>query len=537
MAKESAFRLQGFSRPALNSLATVLMLAVAMPGRIGWWPFLFVALVPLLRNSSGLNPSRSALYGLLAGFFYHVLLLYWIVIVLGRYGGLSPLLAGQALVLLAMYMAVFTSLFTCLLSFALQGCREEVNASARVILLAPPLWVGLDWLRGILFTGFPWMDIGYGLASVPLLVQAADLGGHHLITFVLVLVNALFFHGLVVVRRRKSSAGIGLRAIVAAVLCILAIGSYSTFRYQQVENVQQSAVHVGVAVVQGNIPQDEKWTPASKQATLDRYGMLTDSVFGQKPDLVVWPETALPFFPTNDPLFTFVLDMASARKVWLLTGAPYFSLSGDQQNPADYGITYSNSALLISPAGEVRARYDKQHLVPFGEYVPLQKFLTFLAPLVESVGNFAAGKSGEPLSVGSMKLGMLICYESIFPGLARKTVAAGANLLVNITNDAWYGLSSAPHQSFAMSVLRAVENRRALVRAANTGISGYVNPLGTVIKKSPLFEPLALSAQVPLMESQTVFRRYGYFFGPVCVILFFALLAHSRFRQRMSGYC
>jgi apolipoprotein N-acyltransferase len=184
-----------------------------------------------------------------------------------------------------------------------------------------------------------------------------------------------------------------------------------------------------------------------------------------------------------------------------------------------FHCAYFNSALLIGPDGEPRGRYDKQHLVPFGEYVPLRRFLPFMEPLVESVGNFSAGVTAEPLAADSMKLGTLICYESIFPGLAGKTAAAGANLLVNLTNDAWYGRSSAPHQSFAMSVFRAVETRRSLVRAANTGISGFVSPLGRVVHRSHLFEPAAFSAAIPLYEGQTVHTLFGRFFGSLCLAL------------------
>ncbi|MGW8161530.1 MAG: apolipoprotein N-acyltransferase, partial [Desulfobulbales bacterium] len=281
----------------------------------------------------------------------------------------------------------------------------------------------------------------------------------------------------------------------------------------------EKAPHVRVGIVQGNISQDEKWTPDKKKATLDIYQELTDSIIAkERPVLLIWPETAIPFFPNNDPLFTRITEMVKNRNVWLFTGAPYFSIMNGEQNTDRHTLSYYNSALLINPAGKVSGRYDKQHLVPFGEYVPLQQFLSFLEPLVESVGNFSSGRSGEPLSVGPVKLGTLICYESIFPELARKTVASGANLLVNLTNDAWYGRSSAPYQSFAMSVLRSVETRRSLARAANTGISGFITPLGKVVEQSELFEPAAFSAEIPLYDKQTVYIVFGRFFGPLCLV-------------------
>jgi len=234
----------------------------------------------------------------------------------------------------------------------------------------------------------------------------------------------------------------------------------------------------------------------------------------------VWPETALPFFPENDPLFSAVRHWVDKNDIWLLTGAPYFELNPDLRHAYKHAVKYYNSALLVDPSGKVSGRYEKVHLVPFGEYVPLRKLLSFLEPLVESVGNFAVGRSGKPLAMHGAKIGLLICYESIFPDLARKRVLAGADILVNITNDAWYGRSSAPYQSFSMAALRAVETRRSLIRAANTGISGFVDPVGRVVEASPIFETLSLSSQVPILTGKTIFALFGYLFAPVCLALF-----------------
>ncbi len=504
----------------LTALVTSLLLLLSMPGRFGWWPLLFIALVPLLTFVVRKGPRLCFLAGMLTGFFYHAGMLYWIVIVLGRYGGMPPALSVPAMLLLSLYMGLYTALFAGLLSSLLSGGRAGDRVPVRILLAAPVFWVGLDWLRGILFSGFPWMDIGYGLAFQPVLLQIADLGGHHLITFALVLINGLFFvavnwfrHGNPV---RKNRLVMSL-----AVLFLLFTGCYSVLRYQQLSRVAEMSPSLQVAVVQGNIPQDEKWTPTRKRSTLDVYQGLSEEVIGKiKPTLVVWPETALPFFPSNDPLFATVTSWVASHDLWLLSGAPYFVLNTDLERPFKKAVSYFNSALLSSPLGDVVGRYDKQHLVPFGEYVPLRKLLPFLEPLVESVGNFSSGSSVMPLSMGKARLGVLICYESIFPGLARQEVGAGANVLVNITNDAWYGRSSAPYQSFSMTILRAVETRRSLVRAANTGISAFVDPVGRVMEQSPIFETLALSATVPLLESETIFTRFGYLFAPVCLFLF-----------------
>ena len=515
----------------LTALVTSLLLVFSMPGRFGWWPLLLVALVPLLSFVLRKGTRLCFTAGLLTGFFYHAGMLYWIVIVLGRYGGLPPVLSIPSMLLLSLWMGMYTALFAGLLSYLLHGGKAGGRAPVCILLAAPILWVGLDWLRSVLFSGFPWMDLGYGLAFQPILLQIADLGGHHLITFSLVLVNGLVLVAVNLFRHGNSGKVIrsDRLSVCFAVLFLLFAGCYTVLRYQQLSKVSEMAPNLQVAVVQGNIPQDEKWTPTRKKSTLDIYQRLSEeAVSKNNATLVVWPETALPFFPTNDPLFSTVTSWASSRDLWLLTGAPYFVLNTDLERPFKQAVSYFNSALLVNPYGKVVGRYDKQHLVPFGEYVPLRKLLPFLEPLVESVGNFSFGSSSVPLSIGAFKLGVLICYESIFPDLARQEVKAGANVLVNITNDAWYGRSSAPYQSFSMSILRAVETRRSLVRAANTGISAFVDPVGRVMEDSPIFETLSLSAAVPMLDGKTIFTRFGYLFAPACLFLFILMLVAWR---------
>lgn len=511
------------NHPLAVSVVTALLLASAMPGRLGWWPLLFVALFPLLNFIVNNKPGRCFLTGFLSGFLYHVFLLYWIVIVLGRYGGLPVWLSVPALLLLSLYMGLYLAFFAWLISFM---CRQnDLLASICLITTAPFLWVALDWLRGFLCSGFPWMDLGYGLYSQPLLIQAADIGGHHLISFALVLINTLLLYGAKRFIGRKEKKGLpqGTLPVIASLMTLLLLAGYSVLRYQNLQQIV-NAETIPIAVVQGNIPQDEKWTPDRKIATLERYRSLTEkSARNKQVDLVVWPETALPFYPQNDPLFQQVTDLPVEMDVWLLTGSPYFTLSPEQVTgkPA---INYFNSALVISPEGTVTGRYNKQHLVPYGEYVPLRRYMPFLEPLVVSAGNFTPGSSFIPLKTGETNLGVLICYESIFPYIARKQTKNGADLLVNVTNDAWYGRSSAPYQSFAMSVFRSLENRRSLIRAANTGISGFIDPLGSIISSSPLFEPLVLTADVPVFQGKTMFVRYGFLFGPFCFLMTVLLL-------------
>ena len=512
---------------------SAVLLALAMPGLLGWWPLLFVALIPLLWAARTLPSAiRSGCMGMFSGLLYYLSLFYWIGGVMERYGGLHSVAALAVLVLLAAYMAAYTAVFCIMLNRLTY--RSERRLSVTVLLTAPVVWVGLDVARSWFFTGLPWMDLGYGLASQPLLIQTADLGGHHLITFFIVQINALllwlleqlFSRSLVKTPKREY-----LLAVMVC-LCLYSAGGYSTFRYRQVAFEMAEAETAEAAVAQGNIEQSLKWSPAEKITTVDRYLALTEQLFeqGVQPDLVVWPETALPFYPHRDPLMSRVREFVHERKVQLITGAPFFTVEMDEAAGAGKEknlrpVEYFNSAVLLDRSGKMVARYNKQHLVPFGEYVPLREYLWFIRPLVELLGDFTTGSSSAPLPAERIKAGMLICFESIFPEIARKTTAEGANLLINLTNDAWYGRSSAPHHSWAMTVLRAVENRRSLLRAANTGISGIIEPTGAVKSQSGLFREAVLSERnIALLTGQTFFVRAGHWFGFCCLVLTSLLL-------------
>jgi apolipoprotein N-acyltransferase len=280
--------------------------------------------------------------------------------------------------------------------------------------------------------------------------------------------------------------------------------------------------------VQGNIEQDQKWSPAMRLETVDRYIRLSKEAIAREdgpPALLVWPETALPFLIDDNPyLRKLEQSLIRKEKIWLLAGAPYYKeVDVKDPQPTKEFLAY-NSAYLFAPDGSVAGRYDKQHLVPFGEYVPLSDYVSLPGPLVENIGNFSSGKPGRPLSCQGAAIGVLICFESIFPELARDWTASGANLLVNITNDAWFGRSSAPWQHLSMAVLRAAENRRSLARSANTGVSALIDPLGRIIGASPLFQPFYLMADVPLLQTKTVFVSFGYHFGLICLLASIILL-------------
>jgi apolipoprotein N-acyltransferase len=514
--------------PVWLAIGTGFLLFLCFPGTVGFWPLAWVALLPLLLALRQVQPGVAARLGLLAGMIHYVSLLYWIVIVLGRYGNLPWLVSIPAMLLLALYMSSYLALFCTIM------CRIWRRNEIMVLWAGPFLWVGLDYVRSFLFSGFPWQDLAYSQYKALLLIQTVDLTGHFGITFHIVLVNcvtALLF----VLWREKRRAGSTSNTVLAlrirrawyygvapALGIMVGIMGYNLVRYNQMSEMIANSPTMRIAVVQGNIAQDQKWSPAMRLETIAIYRQLSEQAATQDngpPALLVWPETALPFIISDNTYFRRLQDfLVSEQGTWLLAGAPYFKEVAKKESQQKREILSYNSAYLFTPEGEIAERYDKQHLVPFGEYVPFSSFLPLPGPIVENIGNFSSGKPRAPFSCQAAEIGVLICFESIFPKLARNWTAAGANLLVNITNDAWFGRSSAPWQHLSMAVFRAVENRRSLARSANTGVSAIIDPLGRIAGMSPLFQPFYTVADVPLLQAETVFVNFGHYFGLACLV-------------------
>jgi apolipoprotein N-acyltransferase len=549
MTRQGSARAEGGRSSSLLSyclaLGTGILLFLSFPGTVGLWPAVWVALVPLLLAVRKAKPAAAARLGLLAGMVHYVSLLYWVLIVLGKYGNLPLWISIPALLLLSLYMSSYLALFCVIISKVWEQ-REML-----VVWAAPLLWVGLDYVRSFLFSGFPWQDLGYSQYKTLLLIQTADLTGHFGITFHIVLINTVTALLLVLWIANRSAAPeaqpvltMRLRqawfyAILPSLCIILVVLGYNVIRYRQVSGIISDSPQMKIAVVQGNIEQDQKWSPAMRLETVDIYTHLSEQAIDRQdgsPVLLVWPETALPFLIGDNLYYRRLKNgLIKKQKIWLLSGAPFYRAPEDRDSQqAGVGESY-NSAYLFTPEGKIGGRYDKQHLVPFGEYVPLSDYFSLPGPLVENIGNFSNGKPVNPLSCQGAAIGVLICFESIFPKLSRDWTARGANLLVNITNDAWFGHSSAPWQHLSMSVFRAVENRRSLARSANTGVSAVIDPLGRINRSSPLFQPFYLVENVPLLQTKTIFVGFGHHFGLLCLLasIPFAFLVRKEKRKEM----
>ena len=328
------------------------------------------------------------------------------------------------------------------------------------------------------------------------------------LSFLIILCNVLLYlmlRGMA----GKDKASYPTKGTALFLLLIVATLGYGFSRL----NSPDEGEPLKVSLIQGNISQDVKWDPAFQEATVSIYERLTRQTNVAGSDLVVWPESAAPFFFQDDARYSGrIRKLATELQASLITGSPAYERT-------ETGVKYLNSAFLVAPGGEVAGRSDKIHLVPFGEYVPMAKMLPFVNKLVAGIGDFSPGAAAIPLDIGKGKVGILICFEGIFPELARAYVQAGSRLLVNISNDAWYKRSSAPYQHLSMTVFRAVENRVPLVRATNTGISAIIDSKGHVRGMTPLFQEAILAGEVRLGTGDTFYSRYGDLFAISCLIL------------------
>jgi apolipoprotein N-acyltransferase len=502
-------------RKILYAILTGVLLTASFPlgGRdwVAWF-----ALVPLLKSIDDEPHFNGFKLGFIAGFIHYLTLIYWIVVVLGNYGELNIVISFSILILLCLYLALFPGLFSFLVRY-MKGTRFR-------ILIAASIWVSLEYLRANILTGFPWCLLGYTQFENLTLIQISALVGVYGLSFLIVISNALihrlFFQRSILVKKRHLLWEVPVILIFA--FFTLVYGHYRLSSYSVRERSQKS---LNVAIIQGNIDQFIKWNDLYQEKTIDLYHQLTRKTYGFKPDLIVWPETSVPFFfQDKSRLSMKVLKIAKESKANIIFGSPAYRREG-------MTTKYYNRAYQLSPTGKIPGYYDKVHLVPFGEYVPLKRFLPFVHRLVPAAGDFSSGEEIVPLRFPSLSAGILICFEAIFPELARSQVKQGADILVNLTNDAWFGMTSAPHQHLSMSVFRAVENQRPLIRAANTGFSAFINPLGKITTRGDLFTEEVLEQKVTVSGFPlTCYARYGDLFAiailVICLLKFFYILCY-----------
>jgi len=466
----------------------------------------FVCLAPFLALAASARSARQAAFrGWIAGTAGSVPLYYWIAYTIAVQGRLGWALGTLAAFLVSAYIGAYFSV-------AAAAARHlESRFGGRGLWLFPFAWTAVEMARSYLFSGFPWMLLGYTLAGSATLRQAADLAGVHGLSFLLALSGvSVHLAGRRLCDRFPAKAAIPLIPGIAVILFLVLYGrSGSPTPAGSAARVPE----VMVAIAQGGIDQSVKWAPESQLATLGIYGELTRTARDAGAQVVVWPETAAPFFYGWEPgLSRRVEGIAVSGGIPILFGAPWYDPAGGE---------FYNSVFQMDARGVVLGRYDKRHLVPFGEYIPLRSVLFFLEKLTPGAGDFSAGTSPALFRIQGQPVAASICYEALFPALIREGVREGATWLVNVTNDAWFGDTVAPHQHLAMARMRCVEFRRPMVRAANSGISAVIEADGGIAASLGLFRRGVLFAAVRPASGETVYAKTGEIFGISCSILTF----------------
>jgi len=502
----------------------------------GWLePLALVGLAPLLHRLREASPRRAFGLGVLAGAGYFLLSLYWLDVAMTTFGHMPRYLSFPVLFLLVGFLALFwgTALWA--------AVRVRRYCGLDLWIVLPCIWAALEFLRNYVLTGFPWASLGHTQARTLWLAQLASLGGVYLVAYVVVLSNTVLEALWAWWRQKAPLPRYGL-IVWAGVLGLSSI--YSAARLAG-EPAPAGTPRIRAAVVQGNL--DEKvdlrgW--AGQAFVFVRMLSETQKAEAQGARLVVWPEGTLPgsVHPNTETFERMAAHARHPKRAELIIGGVTRGLKDNQ-------TVLTNSAFLTGPDLRIRARYDKRHLVPFGEYVPLESILPYEWFIPAGAAFFSPGSDHLPLDSSAGKLGLLICYEAIFPEVARQTVDSGAQLLVNITNDSWYGFSSAPYQHLAIARMRAVETGRFMLRAANTGVSAIIDPRGRVLGTIPLgLVPTSrdrahpselvssgqLTRSVALLEGRTPYVVLGDLFAWLCALAAVGLLSWSFLRGRKN---
>jgi apolipoprotein N-acyltransferase len=475
----------GFANPLLHLPPLVL----AFPAGL--------AAIALLSKS----PRQALVCGWILGTAVATSCLYWVVIPVHRYGHIPLVLALPCPFILGTILGLHGAVYALLVRLM----NNRLNGPLQV-LFAGSLWACLDMIQGWILTGFPWLTLPGALSVWPWAVSSVAFLGTYGLSGALA---ALAFLAVSLCRNRKAWMG------MTAVVILLALPLLHS-------PAPPTGDPIRAIIVQGGIDQDHKWDPEFQNTTITTYTRITrEAAHPQGFKLVIWPETSMPFyFQEENELQKRVRDVARQTNATLVLGAPGYTKTPSQLP----GYALFNRAFLVAPDGTVESWYDKRHLVPLGEYVPLGSWVPFIQKLVVGAMDFSPGLSSNPLVHHHVALGVLICYEAIFPGLAQESVSQGANILVNISNDTWFGASSAPWQHLYLSVLRAIEQNRFLIRCTNTGISAFVDNRGHILDTSELFKEQALvqDSIIPLKETTWYHDWYLYIhatyaFLPLCI--------------------
>ena len=493
------------SLPVLSAILATLALPSFDLGFLGW-----VALAPLLYALRQRGLAAAAVLGALFGYAFGVGTFFW-----------SVTIPDLNVIRFALLMAVFSLYYVTFGFFYALAARFT---GSWVVLAGPALGTALEYARcNFSFFAFPWNFLAHSQHETLPVIQIADMTGMYGVTFVLLMVNQLASQLPDVPRMRKwhwRAQGAAVGVVLAATLM------YGSYRLAATPN---PGAHLRVAMVQANLTARSKMPVGEQMKHLSAYGRLTREAAKEKPDLIVWPSSSLPGPMSFWMIRLYVNQVAHGAGVPLLVGGA----GGDKFAPAREGLVpYSNSQFLVSPLGELEGQYNKIRLTPFNEQVPFQGVIPWPRWITTLEKGFVPGDSYTLFHVSKARFGAPICWENNFPDVFRRFVLDGANFMVSVTNESVFGPTSGPHQTLAMVVFRAVENRVAVARSATTGVSAFIDPQGKIVSRvsdgngGDLFVRGILAWDVPLSEEKTFYTRYGDVFARavsiavLCMLLF-----------------
>lgn len=492
--------------PIILSVVSGVLLILSQPpfnlGHIGWF-----CLIPLFLALNGKTLRQSFFLGFITGIVYFLGILYWLFPIM-----VPATIFGTSLLII--YLSLFFAVFCIFFRIVTPDQETKTFFPIRYIIFASALWVSLEYIRTLGVLGFPWGLIAYSQWKNTTLIQIADITGVYGVSFVIVLFNGALAYLIYQYRppfEPKKFAGGGMAALsiflIGVIIFVFFYGMRAISKYAPLIEIDKKKVDI--ALVQGNIDQNKKLDPNYLGESLGIFMGLTRELRGA-PDLIVWPETAITAsLNENKFLEGKIRGFARSTKTFFLSGVQEIENG-----------KYFNRAILISPNGEILEKYDKIHLVPFSEATPY--FFKWIFPFLKKIIPGEDITSGKEYTVFSHPLGKFsccICFESIFPQEIRRFTKNGIEFLINITNDAWFGKTSAPYQHFATNVFRAVENRMEIARAANSGISGYINRIGQPRYRTSIFTRCVIRSTLNLRTTETIYTRFGDIFSWICLII------------------
>ncbi|MDR3243120.1 MAG: apolipoprotein N-acyltransferase [Elusimicrobiota bacterium] len=488
------------SKKNLLCVLTGLLTAFAYP-KIDLFFLMWIAFVPLIYVVLNSSAKRSFFYGLFCGFIVNALSIYWLVPML-NFNTQSVITAIIVSSILWLYLALYWGVW----SLGLNVFNKLFSSKWLLCLCGASLWVCLEYIRTYFLTGFPWLLIGYSQYKFPEIIQIAEFCGVYGISFVLIVCNILLYCWI----SSKNSK----RFVFAALALIIVLSVFGAVRFDKFKFFGRQEYNV--VIVQPSIDQYKKWDLQYQEDIMRSLNVYAPHAAKKDADLVIFPETVIPYVLSDDSShFGEIEKMVKEIGAFSVLGAVFEDKDG----------LYFNSVFSFLPnERSYNGIHKKNHLVPFGEFVPLRKFLAKFLGVLNALGDFERSEDRQVFSNGRIYLGALICSENFFPDIARDFVLNGAKVLTNHTNDAWFFDTAAPYQHFIMNVFRAVENRKAVLISANSGISGIVEASGKIITMSPVFENGLISSSFLQNDFKSFYTRNGDVFAEFCFIILFIFL-------------